>query len=401
MMVNQWTKPQVRVRNIVLGLFIIALVTKEPLLFVLCGGTLSILLVSLWWCKNALKGIKVDVDFTKKRLFPGDVSTVKIVVTSRNSLFSSAIKLTLNTSRDLEIEKFILVTNRTSDSFWTKTLAVKAKKTVQYEYKVNADKRGAFYIYDILIEIKDPTGLGKMVATKRVKAEMIVYPSIIDSLPPNINLRGLEGNHQVRRLIHDDSSFFIGSRGYKAGDPLNRVDWKATARVGKLHTKQFAFTSQKQLIIMGNLRTQEKWVLGYDQEVIERIISVTAGLMRWCSVQGYSYEWMFNIRNPYTRQLYIHNSESDKKSFAHNLEQLARLKSYTMNDFQEVFAYLRENDYGNLVFIAITNFVTHEMEREWVKQIELGNQIWIVDPTLEPVRVYPYLAKKGAVTIEA
>ncbi|MHC0039689.1 DUF58 domain-containing protein [Pseudoneobacillus sp. C159] len=401
MMVKQWTKPQVIARNIVLVLFLMALVTKEPLLFALCGGALSILLVSLWWCKHALKGIKVELDFTKKRLFPGDVSTVKIAVTSRNSFLSSAIKLTLNTTRDLEIEKFFLLENRTSDSFWTKSLAVKAKKTVQYEFKVNADKRGAFYIYDLLIEIMDPTGLGKIVATKRVKSEMIVYPSIIDSLPQNINLRGLEGNHQVRRLIHDDSSFFIGSRGYKAGDPLNRVDWKATARVGKLHTKQFAYTSQKQLIIMGNLRTQEKWALGHDQEIIERIISVTAGLMRWCSVQGYRYEWMFNIRNPHTRQIYIHSSESDKKSFAHNLEQLARLKSYTMIDFQEVFAYLRENAYGNQVFIVITNFVSYEMESEWKRQLELGNQIWIVDPTEKQIRLSPFLAKKGATVREA
>jgi hypothetical protein len=184
------------------------------------------------------------------------------------------------------------------------------------------------------------------------------------------------------------------------GDPLNRVDWKATARVGKLHTKQFAYTSQKQLIVIGNLRTQEKWALGHDQEIIERIISVTAGLMRWCAAQGYSYEWMFNIRNPYSRQLYIHSSEPDKKTLAYNLEQLARLKSYTMIDFQEVFAFLRENVYAKQVFIVITNFVSREMEREWSKQIELGNQIWIVNPSEEQIGVHPFRAKKGAEFLE-
>jgi uncharacterized protein (DUF58 family) len=401
MMLLRWTKPQLTARNILLGLFLMAMVTKEPLLFALSGGTLSLLLVSLWWCKHALKGIKVDVNFTKQRLFPGDCSTVKITVASKKSFLSSAIKLTLNTSRDIEIEGFSLVENRTSDSFWIKTLSVKEGKTIQYEYKIHSDKRGVFYIYDLYIEIKDPTGLGKIIATKRVKSEMIVYPSMIDSLPPNINLRGLEGNHQVRRLIHDDSSFFIGSRGYKAGDPLNRVDWKATARVGKLHTKQFAYTSQKQLILIGNLRTQEKWALGHDKEIIERIISVTAGLMKWCSSQGYSYEWMFNIRNPYTKQLYIHKSESDRKSFVHNLEQLARLKSYTMINFQDVFAHLRDHTYENLVFIVITNFVSQDMKREWKRQLELGNQIWIVDPSNEQIRLIPYLAEKGAVVLEA
>jgi uncharacterized protein (DUF58 family) len=399
-MLNRWSKPQLIARNTIIGLFLMALVTKEPLLFTFSGGTLSLLLVSLWWCKHALKGIKVDVGYTKQRLSQGDFTSVKITVASKKSFLSSAIKLTLNTSRDIEIEGFSLVENRTSDSFWTKALALKAGKTIQYEYKVHSDKRGVFYIYDLFIEIKDPTGLGKIIATKRVKSEMIVYPSMIDSLPPNINLRGLEGNHQVRRLIHDDSSFFIGSRGYKAGDPLNRVDWKATARVGRLHTKQFAYTSQKQLMIIGNLRTQEKWALGHDKEVIERIISVTAGLMKWCSRQGYSYEWMFNIRNPYTKKLYIHRSESDRKSFVHNLEQLARLKSYTMIDFQDVFAHIREHAYENLVFIVITSFVSQDMKREWKKQMELGNQIWIVDPSNKQIRLTPYLAEKEAVVFE-
>jgi uncharacterized protein (DUF58 family) len=399
-MLNRWSKPQLIARNTIIGLFLMALVTKEPLLFTFSGGTLSLLLVSLWWCKHALKGIKVDVGYTKQRLSQGDFTSVKITVASKKSFLSSAIKLTLNTSRDIEIEGFSLVENRTSDSFWTKALALKAGKTIQYEYKVHSDKRGVFYIYDLFIEIKDPTGLGKIIATKRMKSEMIVYPSMIDSLPPNINLRGLEGNHQVRRLIHDDSSFFIGSRGYKAGDPLNRVDWKATARVGRLHTKQFAYTSQKQLMIIGNLRTQEKWALGHDKEVIERIISVTAGLMKWCSRQGYSYEWMFNIRNPYTKKLYIHRSESDRKSFVHNLEQLARLKSYTMIDFQDVFAHIREHAYENLVFIVITSFVSQDMKREWKKQMELGNQIWIVDPSNKQIRLTPYLAEKEAVVFE-
>lgn len=401
MMSGVWTKSQIKVRDLTLFLLLIALITKEPLLFALCGGALFLLVFSLWWCKNALKGIKVEIGFTKKRLFPGDASTIKILITSKKSFLSSAIKLTINSTRGLEMDGLTLLENRTSDSFWYKVFPVKAGKTLMYEYKVNVKKRGAFHIYDLIIEIQDPTGLGKIIATKRVKSEMIVYPSFIETLPPKMNYKGLEGSHQVRRLIHDDLSFFIGSRGYKEGDPLNRIDWKATARAGKLHTKHFAYTTQKQLILIGNLRFQEKWWDGYDDIVIERVISIIAGLMNWCSLNGYSYEWMFNIRNPYTRQLYCHKSESDKKEFVRNLEKLARLKSYTMIPFEEVFVNLREKTYENLVFITITNFVSNEMEKEWMRQIQLGNEIWIIDPSKEQIRLYPYLLKKGEALLES
>lgn len=400
-MFSKWTKSQTRVSNFTAFLFLAGILTKEPLLFAISGGGLSLLMISLWWCRNALKGIKVSVDFTKKRLFPGDSSTVKIIITSNKYIFVPAIKLTINTSKEIVIEGLNISEKRATDQFWSKMFSVKTGKTLIYEYPVIVNNRGAFHIYDLFIEIKDPTGLGKIIATKPVKSEIIVYPTFVETLPPKVNLIGIEGDHQVKRLIHDDASFFVGSRGYTLGDPLNRIDWKATARVGKLHTKHFAFTSQKQLILVGNIRYQDKWTLGRDPIVIERVIGIMAGLIKWCSSNGYSYEWMFNIRNPHTRQIYHYKSSPDKKELVANLEKLARLKSYTMINFEDVFAYLRDTAYEGLVFVVVTNFITDKMEQEWNRQITSGNQVWIIDPSDEQIQVYPYLIKKGATILEA
>ncbi|MFD2444453.1 DUF58 domain-containing protein [Bacillus sp. CGMCC 1.16607] len=394
-MSKKWTKLQTRVRDFSIFLLIAGMVTKEPVLFALSGGGFFLLLFSLWWCKYALKGILVNIDFTKKRIFPGESTTVKMVIQCSKLVLPPAMKLTMNTSKEMNIEGLTLLEETVTDRFWTRMFGIKPRKTLIYEYKVFPNKRGVYHIYEMLIEIKDPTGLGKIVAKKPVKAELIVFPAFIEALPPKANLKGIEGNHQVKRLIHDDLSFFIGSRGYQMGDPLNRIDWKATARAGKLHTKHFAFTSQKQLILVGNLRTQEKWYLGNDPIVIERVIGLMAGLIRWCTANGYPYEWMFNIKNPYTKQVYHHKCKADNKELVRNLERLGRLKSYTMMNVEDVFVHLRETTYESAVILVVTNFVTQQMELEWKRQMEAGNTIWVIDPSAEQIEVYPYLMRKG------
>jgi uncharacterized protein (DUF58 family) len=60
-----------------------------------------------------------------------------------------------------------------------------------------------------------------------------------DTLGPRQRLRGLGGGSRPRRLAGAGAELYQ-LRDYVHGDPLSRVDWKATARVGKLMTREFS-----------------------------------------------------------------------------------------------------------------------------------------------------------------
>jgi uncharacterized protein (DUF58 family) len=51
------------------------------------------------------------------------------------------------------------------------------------------------------------------------------------------------GEMRVDDRVLEDPTLMVGLREYQAGDPMNRVHWKATARTGVLHTRIFQPTS--------------------------------------------------------------------------------------------------------------------------------------------------------------
>ena len=67
-------------------------------------------------------------------------------------------------------------------------------------------------------------------------ARLTVAP---DTLGPRQQLRGLTGGARPRRLAGAGAELYQ-LRDYVRGDPLARVDWKATARAGKLVTREFS-----------------------------------------------------------------------------------------------------------------------------------------------------------------
>ena len=45
---------------------------------------------------------------------------------------------------------------------------------------------------------------------------------------------------QLVHRLYEDPTRISGVRPYEAGDPLNRVHWRATARTGALHSKRIS-----------------------------------------------------------------------------------------------------------------------------------------------------------------
>jgi len=68
------------------------------------------------------------------------------------------------------------------------------------------------------------------------QARLTVAP---DTLGPRQRLRGLSGGARPRRLSGAGAELYQ-LRDYVRGDPLSRIDWKATARAGRLVTREFS-----------------------------------------------------------------------------------------------------------------------------------------------------------------
>ena len=80
--------------------------------------------------------------------------------------------------------------------------------------------------------------------------------------------------------IFEDPSRPIGKRDYHAGDSLRRIDWKASASVGRLQVKQFEPSIALETVLFLNLNPEE-YQLKTRFIATETAISIAASLANW------------------------------------------------------------------------------------------------------------------------
>jgi len=107
---------------------------------------------------------------------------------------------------------------------------------------------------------------------------LLVYPK---SYP--LEMLGLPRRHPLGALrgknpLFQDMTRPAGVREYQQGDPWKRVDWKATARSGKLQVRLLDPFAAETLIVALNLDTTEEPWMGFVPHVLERGVTVAASV---------------------------------------------------------------------------------------------------------------------------
>ena len=120
------------------------------------------------------------------------------------------------------------------------------------------------------------------------KEHLIVFPAVSP-----LEDRGLPsdrpfGERRGGDPVFEDPLRIAGMREYRPGDPLKRIDWKATARSGDLRSRVYEPSATQQLYLLVNIDTMEHSWEGYLKEELERIVSVTASLAAWAAGARYS-----------------------------------------------------------------------------------------------------------------
>jgi uncharacterized protein (DUF58 family) len=105
------------------------------------------------------------------------------------------------------------------------------------DYQVLCQLRGYYQIGPVVMESGDLFGLHRRY---RVDAEphfLLVYPKVVPLVGYDLASRRPIGDVRLTHRLFEDPTRIGGVRPYEAGDPLNRVHWRATARTGTLHSK--------------------------------------------------------------------------------------------------------------------------------------------------------------------
>jgi uncharacterized protein (DUF58 family) len=116
-------------------------------------------------------------------------------------------------------------------------------KEVVLRYKLECRQRGYYQIGPLVLEGGDVFGLHRRFRVETEPHFFMVYPKIVTLEGYELASRRPIGEVMLTHRLYEDPTRIAGVRPYEAGDPLNRVHWRATARTGTLHSKVYEPTT--------------------------------------------------------------------------------------------------------------------------------------------------------------
>ena len=108
-----------------------------------------------------------------------------------------------------------------------------------FPYQLEFNQRGYYQIGPLVLETGDLFGLHRRWRSAADPHFVLVYPEVVPLEGYDVASRRPIGEVRMTHRLFEDPTRISGVRAYQAGDPLNRVHWRATARTGELHSKVY------------------------------------------------------------------------------------------------------------------------------------------------------------------
>ncbi len=161
---------------------------------------------------------------------------------------------------------------------------LRKRESLIFTYTLNGSTRGEYFAGPAEIRGSDPLGLFPFTLISASKCRIIVYPAQSDE---QISFtKGIpQGKIPVKNPLYEDTSVYRSVRDYANGDEIKRINWKASARFGKLFTNEYLTTLSSPCFIYLDLA-----ILKYPEhlryEHAEHAIEAAAQIVKLASLRG-------------------------------------------------------------------------------------------------------------------
>jgi len=108
-----------------------------------------------------------------------------------------------------------------------------------FTYRVQFLMRGYYQLGPLLVETGDVFGLHRRFRVMTEPTFVQVPPRIVALEGYNLSSRRPIGEIRLAHRLFEDPTRVAGVRNYQQGDPLNRIHWRASARVGQLQSRAY------------------------------------------------------------------------------------------------------------------------------------------------------------------
>jgi uncharacterized protein (DUF58 family) len=260
----------VNIGRVLLILFLLFLFLFFPVYLIQWFSLLfaGLLLLSYAYTAALSRGLRVRRRFTRLHCYRHQDTVSELIVENR-SIFPVHYLTLVDTTGSL----FTGGSERV-------LLSLKAREKRYIEITLKGYNRGEYRLGPVRVRFSDPLGLFPRLLSLPVPGTVVIYPQVYPLLLEQ--KRGLpSGNITVNNPIYEDISRYRSIREYESGDDPRKINWKVSARLGKLFTMEYLPSIYYPVFILLNL-TAEDYPERRRYRFSERAVETAAGLVKYC-----------------------------------------------------------------------------------------------------------------------
>ena len=233
------------------------------------------------WVRLSLERVRYTRSLQESRAFVGESVTVRLRLANEKRIPVPWVEV-----REQLPEAMPTLDVHTQPSgipgvvFMSRNTSLGANEAVQWPITLAANVRGFYRLGPTRLRAGDLFGLFTLEEQVRGNEHIVVYPRTY-SLPDLGLTSGRPfGDRPGGQRIFEDPVRVVGVRDYVPSDPLKRIDWNATARVGRLQSRLYEPSRTQAVVVAVNISTMEFSWQGSDPALLERNIVVAASVAR-------------------------------------------------------------------------------------------------------------------------
>jgi len=259
-------------QGLALGLFL-----RSPALILFIGGGALLAYFPNLYARWGRKALHYNASFSQAFAWPGDEVKLTLEIENRSFTPISLLDVWHDVSSQVHIVGVEAVPNGVKRRLHH-VFRLGMWQRVRRRYTMNCKCRGIARVGPTEILVTGPFGYGRAHNNCSTEVQIIVYPRVYPLVELAVLPYTLLGPSTLKSFIHEDPLRIRGVREYVPGDPLNRINWKATARTARHMVQVHEPSANLDVMFLLNLANSDAVWFRQDASESEWAIEVAASL---------------------------------------------------------------------------------------------------------------------------
>lgn len=233
------------------------------------------------WTRYALHRLNSDIEISQSHAFVGETLDLTLQLENRKIIPLTALQVRINLPEILEPSNqpfSKLHESAPLEGVVVRSTSMRWYERLTWNFQIPLITRGHFQLARVDLKSGDLFGVYRRERTDEAERTLWVYPEVISLERLGLPRLRPQGDQRGGQRLFEDPTRLQTIRDYRPGDPLKKVDWKATARRQTLQSRVYDPSSDLIAVVALNVSTLPHAWQGFFGDIFERAVSVAASL---------------------------------------------------------------------------------------------------------------------------